>query len=257
MAVLHTHHFGNIAGEPILAVHGITGHGGRFRRCGEEGWPERRTIAVDLRGHGHSLPDAPWSIEQHVTDLLDTLDAHDIDSTDVIGHSYGGQIALYLLAAAPDRVRRLVLLDPAYARPGADGLGAALDAIAFTGWDSVEAATAARLAAVSASGADGVYEDLRHHLMVDDDGRYRLRFSRPAVVAGWGELSRPLPHISVTRPTLLVGATKAPFVTTERTEELRGALGDQLCTTTLPCGHLVYWEDFEGTVAAVDGFLAR
>ena len=64
MAVLNVHHFGDPDGEPLLAVHGITAHGRRFRRLAEEALPQRRTVAVDLRGHGRSVYDGPWSIPQ-------------------------------------------------------------------------------------------------------------------------------------------------------------------------------------------------
>ena len=75
MSVLNVHELGDPAGPPLLAIHGVRAHGRRFRRLAEEAWPERRTIAVDLRGHGRSTYDAPWSIEQHVADLIETLDA--------------------------------------------------------------------------------------------------------------------------------------------------------------------------------------
>ena len=118
MAVLHTHSFGDPAGVPLLAVHGITAHGGRFRRLAEEAWPHRRTLAPDLRGHGRSTADAPWNVAQLVQDLADTLDAHGVTGpVDVVGHSYGGVVTLAFLAAHPGRVRRLVLLDPAPCKP--------------------------------------------------------------------------------------------------------------------------------------------
>src|SRR6188508_369352 len=100
MAVLHVHEFGDPDGEVVLAVHGITAHGRRFRRLAEEAWPRRRTIAVDLRGHGRSPYDGPWSVPRHVADLGDTLDALGVvGPVDVVGHSYGGLIGLALLAA--------------------------------------------------------------------------------------------------------------------------------------------------------------
>src|SRR5687768_8014808 len=141
MAVLHTHRFGAADGERLLAVHGITAHGRRFRRLAEEAWPERHTLAVDLRGHGRSTSDGPWSIRQHVTDLIDTLDDAGWDAVDVVGHSYGGAIGLTLLATAPERVRRLALLDPALALSGDFASSAAADTIAFAGWATVEEAT--------------------------------------------------------------------------------------------------------------------
>ena len=131
MALLHVHDFGDPNGRPLLALHGIMGHGGRFRRAATDAWPERRTIAVDLRGHGRSTSDGPWSIAQHVTDVIDTLDAFGIASTDVVAHSYGGAIALALLARSPGRIDRLVLLDPALHTPANKGTANSLAAVSF------------------------------------------------------------------------------------------------------------------------------
>ena len=134
MTVLHYHEFGDPAGEPLLAVHGITAHGKRFRRLAEEAWPQRRTIAVDLRGHGRSTYDGPWSIPQHATDLVDTLDACGIESADVVAHSYGGAITAARLLRAPERLRRWVLLDPAIALDPPDATEAADEALVADGF---------------------------------------------------------------------------------------------------------------------------
>src|ERR1700709_2065063 len=129
MAVLNVHHFGDPDGEPILAAQGIPAPGRGFRRLAEEAMPHRRTVAVDLRGHGRSLYDGPWSIPQHVRDLLDTLDALEIDQADLVAHSYGGTIGLAVLAVAPQRVRRFVMLDPALELPAAISSPAAMGTI--------------------------------------------------------------------------------------------------------------------------------
>jgi lipase len=112
------HRFGAVDGAPLLALHGVTGHGIRFQRLAEEGLPERRVIAPDLRGHGRSTWEPPWNAERLVTDLVELLDAEGLERTDVMGHSYGGLLATLLIARAPDRVGRAVLLDPAGRRLG-------------------------------------------------------------------------------------------------------------------------------------------
>ena len=121
MARLVVHRFaaplGAGVGVPILAIHGVKSHGRRFRRLAEEAWPERTTLAVDLRGHGASTWDPPWDVSTHVADLLETLDAEGVERVAVVGHSFGGCLATHLAAAAPDRVERFVLLDPAVALP--------------------------------------------------------------------------------------------------------------------------------------------
>lgn len=255
MTVLHFHEYGDPSGEPVLAVHGITAHGARFRRLAEEALPARRTIAVDLRGHGRSTYDGPWSIPQHVTDLLDTLDHVGIESADLVVHSYGGAIALALLQRAPERVRRMVLLDPALALPGDEATEAALHQWEADGWATVEDATRARQGDLGDELLSTIEEEVAAHLVQSDDGRYRFRFHKPAVVTGWGEMSYPLPAELPRVPTLLVVADRADIVTPEAIAGLERLLGDQLATVHLDCGHMLYWELFDDTAAAVTNFL--
>jgi pimeloyl-ACP methyl ester carboxylesterase len=179
MAVLHTHEFGDGAGAPLLALHGVTGHGRRYRRLGDEGWPDRRTVAVDLRGHGRSTSDGPWNVQQHVDDLIDTLDALQLPELDVVGHSYGGTIALALLARAPERVRTLALLDPALTVTAEMADLAALSMIADQGFATVDEAVAFRTGGDERL-TETVAAEVADHLVEGDDGRYRFRFHRPA-----------------------------------------------------------------------------
>lgn len=255
VTVLHFHEYGDPTGEPVLAVHGITAHGARFRRLAEEALPQRRTVAVDLRGHGRSTYDGPWSIPQHVTDLIDTLDHVGVDAADLVVHSYGGAIALALLHRAPERVRRLVLLDPALALPGNGATDAALKQWEPDGWATIEEATIARKGDLGDEHLPIIEEEIAAHLVQGDDGRYRFRFHKPAVVTGWGEMSYPLPDELPRVPTLLVVADRADIVTPEAIAGLERLLGDQLTTVHLDCGHMLYWERFDDTAAAVTGFL--
>ena len=255
MVVLNVHTLGDPQGTPLLAIHGITAHGLRFRRLATEAWPDRYTFAVDLRGHGRSTSDGPWSIPQHVRDLLDTLDANGLDRIDVVGHSYGGAIGLALLAAAPERVRRLVLLDPALEIPGDQASENAMRTITDPGWASIEEATLARSTGLRDEARPAVVEDMAEHLVQWDDGRFRLRFPRPAVVTGWGEVCHPLPPTITPCPALIVVADRAGLVAPHTLDRLLALFRGHLQVAHLDCGHMVYWEDFDATVAAVVPFL--
>lgn len=240
----------------MLAIHGITGHGRRFRRLAEEGWPHRRTFAVDLRGHGRSLSGGPWSVSQHVTDVADTLESLNLDTVDLVGHSYGGMIGFHLLARAPERVRRLAMLDPAFARDAESMNAMAALEIAKPGFATYEDALAAEWAGYPKHVLPAARENLAEHLVLGDDGRYRARYHRPAVVAGWGELCAAVPELFAARPTLTIVADKAALVTPAIVDSLSAQLGELLTVAHLDSGHTLDWERFDETVAAIDHFWA-
>jgi 3-oxoadipate enol-lactonase len=72
-----------------------------------------RVIAPDLRGHGKSAaPEGVYTVEELAGDVIDTLDSLAIREPVVVGGlSMGGYVALALMAARPERVRALMLMD--------------------------------------------------------------------------------------------------------------------------------------------------
>ncbi len=125
----------------------------RYRALAERGLPERRWLALDLRGHGQSDWRAPWTAEQHVADLLETMDAEGVERCDVVGHSFGGLLATHLAATAPERVGKVVLLDPAIAQSGQDMLEAAEETRLDEGWASEAEAPGGAGRGAAAAGA--------------------------------------------------------------------------------------------------------
>ena len=101
---------------PLVLVHGFTGH--------RDDWIEvlpvlgrrRRTIAIDLRGHGDSealSKDCDYSFEQLMKDIAGLLDHLGVARCDLLGHSVGGMIVLRFALAHPERVHRLVFMNSA------------------------------------------------------------------------------------------------------------------------------------------------
>ena len=71
-----------------------------------------RVTLFDLRGHGYSeRTSSGYSATAMAADIAGLLDHLEIDSTHVVGHSYGGGAALEFAVAHPDRVRRLAIFD--------------------------------------------------------------------------------------------------------------------------------------------------
>lgn len=69
-----------------------------------------RIVRYDMRGHGETTYDAGPASD--VDDLEALLTALEIDTCTLVGASFGGLVALTFAATHPERVERLVLLDP-------------------------------------------------------------------------------------------------------------------------------------------------
>lgn len=68
-----------------------------------------RVIRYDLRGHGRSdVPPPPYTLDDLGGDLVRLLDALEVVTTNVVGASLGGLVALWLAARHPERVERAV-----------------------------------------------------------------------------------------------------------------------------------------------------
>jgi lipase len=251
---LHVHDWGAADAPPLVCLHGVTSWGGRFRRLAEERLGAFHVFAPDLRGHGVSDWEPPWNLGAHTDDLVDTLDALHLGRVDVVGHSFGGRLALELAARRPERVGRLVLLDPAVWVPPPIAFERAELARADESYGSVDEAIEAKLAADPLARRDLVAPELRQHLHLGDDMRWRPRYARSAVVAAYGEMAKPPPLDRVRARTLLVRGRDS--------EVVPEALADVVLETmsscklvTVPGGHIVMWDAFEETADAVLAFL--
>ncbi|ALE77964.1 alpha/beta hydrolase [Pseudonocardia sp. AL041005-10] len=250
---LYVHHAGDPAGPPVLAVHGVTGHGLRWRPL-FAALPRLRWIAVDVRGHGRSPWAPPWNLERHVADLVEVLDAEGVGRAAVVGHSFGGAVATHLARTAPDRVGRLALLDPALGLDPQDMLHAAEDTRADVTFPTRDAARAAK--AGSWAGVPGALVDAEvdEHLE-QRDGAWRWRLSQASLVAAWAEMARPAVVPPAGLPTLVVPAGRADYVSDDWLAACRAALGADLTVVPVDAGHMLYLERPAEVAALLREFL--
>ena len=112
-------------GEPLLLLNGGLMSYAAWDPLASRLRERHRLVRCDLRGQLLSPGTAPAALAGNVADLTALLDHLEIDSTHVLGASYGGEIALLLAALAPGRVRSLVAVtvaDRADAAMAQDGV---------------------------------------------------------------------------------------------------------------------------------------
>ena len=97
-------------GPPLLLLHGLNDS----HRTWREIWPRmpgRRMLMLDLPGHGtSSRPDAPYTLDWNASQVARWIEHLDLRELDLVGHSYGGGVAQWLLLKCRSRIRRLALL---------------------------------------------------------------------------------------------------------------------------------------------------
>ncbi len=95
-------------------------------------------LTYDKRGHGLSdVGQTPYSIEDHVDDLIGLLEHLKVSDAVVCGLSVGGLIAQGLYARRPDLVKALILCDTAHKIGTADMWAARIAAIEQSGLDGI------------------------------------------------------------------------------------------------------------------------
>jgi len=256
--LLETRRWGLASGDPVICIHGVTQHGIVFEQLGRRlAALGMSVVAVDLRGHGDSGYAPPWNVDTHVDDVLETADALGIQDATWIGHSFGGAVAAALAARAPERVRRLALLDPGLAVQPEQALRAAeIDRLDWS-FATLEGATNALLGseAMVRPPERTVAAYARAATTRGPDGRLRFRYCPSAVVVAWSEMTLPAPPIAQL-PTLLVRPVVPLADGRAQDRRYREALGSLLTLTAVPNGHNVLWESPAETAGAIEGFVA-
>jgi lipase len=247
------HEWGEPGAPKVVCLHGVQAHGARYRRLAEQRLDAFHVLAPDLRGHGRTDSNGPWTLEAHVADLLETFD----EPASWIGHSFGGRLVLELAAERPELLERAVLLDPALLVPPDYAAFLADDELrSDVSFETPEEAVEARLAPLLRTPREIVEEEVREHLVQAEDGRWRYRYSREAVAAAYLEVAKPPPSFdSLHVPTLVVAGAVSKFVSVGEAELFRAALGNRFELIVVPGGHMVLWEAFDETAGAIEAFL--
>jgi pimeloyl-ACP methyl ester carboxylesterase len=105
-------------GSPIICLHAI-GHGARdFARLADELGRQYQFISIDWPGHGASPRElAPAGAARYAELLESVVDTFGISPVHILGNSVGGAAAIRYAALHPDRVRGLILCNPAGLTP--------------------------------------------------------------------------------------------------------------------------------------------
>lgn len=99
-------------GPVVLLVHGIASTAATFLHLTPLLTPSHRVISIELLGFGESPDGTTYSIEEHVEWLERTIRSLKLKTFTVIGHSMGGLLMARYARRNPNRVERIIMVNP-------------------------------------------------------------------------------------------------------------------------------------------------
>lgn len=256
-------------GAPVLLVHGLLSSSHTWLPLVEHLGSDHRLIAPDLFGHGASdKHDADYTIGGQATVLRDLLVASGHERVTVVGHSYGGGVALQFAYQFPERVERLVLV-------GSGGLGAEvsplLRATSLPGselvlglvpgrWVEAAGLRIQRLLSPLGWRPRADLEEMWRAVVALGDPAARRAFLRTTrAVIGWeGQRVSAADrlHLAAHVPTLIVWGDDDPIIPVEHARATHAAIPESRLEIVAGGGHWPHLEDPHRVAAAMREFIA-
>ncbi|AMH16463.1 TPA: esterase [Citrobacter youngae] len=238
--------------SPIVLVHGLFGSLDNLGILARDLVADHDIIQVDMRNHGLSPRSPEMNYPAMAQDLLDTLDARQIEKAIFIGHSMGGKAVMALTALAPERVERLVAIDIApvdYHVRRHDEIFAAINAV-------TDAQASSRQQAASV---------MRQHLQEEGVIQFLLksfvdgewRFNVPVLwdqyphIVGWETIP------AWEHPALFIPGGNSPYVTEAYREQLLAQFPQARAHVIAGAGHWVHAEKPDAVLRAIRRYLSE
>jgi N-formylmaleamate deformylase len=260
------HHYYRTGGEkpPVMLLHGVTDNGLCWERVALALAADYDVVMPDARGHG--LSEAPMSdlstqqLSEDVAALIEALGPH---RPHLIGHSMGARTAAEVAALYPERVRSLVLEDPAWFDGPTTAEEQERHKLGLLEWHQRAAEQRAlsreeRLASVHKENPAWTQEDIEP--WTDAQSQFHLGVLDPAVsdfIVSWRQ--RPWREVlqQITCPILLVTAEpeRGAIITSEQAQEAARQARDLRIIHISDAGHCIRRDQYEPFVQAVTAFL--
>jgi esterase len=239
----------------LVAVNGLGGLEHLWDRFRAALGPEVELRVLDLAGHGERPPASDYGYDALVADVLDR--ARDLERFPLLGWSVGGAVAWLIAARHPERVTRLVLLDPAAPHQSRFLEGPTPEPVHPYTFETVEEA-ARQLAAIDPSATE---EDVRRGYRRNREGRLEPRFD-PAIFPALVEDARRRGDDlraalgRIVAPTLCVRGERS-FLDPGQLAAVAAAIPDSQVASVPDAGHFMLREQPERVARLVWEFLEQ
>ena len=231
--------------QTFLLIHGLASTATFWKPVIRELPAGARVVALEQRGHGLSTPTPDYDNDSLVADVVEVVEKLDLSPVNLVGHSWGADVALQVAARRPSLVTSLALVD-----------GGIWDLGQLMTWEECRETLAppdlsrvqvGDVVAYIRSMAQEVAPDLEELVtagfVVQADGTVRSRLARAdhlKILRSMWEHSSTGDFAQVACPTLICLAREGPEDMLQRKYEAAGAAERMVAGSRvawLDCGH--------------------
>jgi pimeloyl-ACP methyl ester carboxylesterase len=257
-------------GPAILFIHGLTGSRRNWAHLVDALDTDHRVLAPDLFGHGASAkPMGDYSLGAHAATLRDLLDLLGVSRVTLVGHSFGGGIAMQFCYLFPERIERLVLVSSgglgrdvsrllrAATLPGAELV---LPLIASS-WVRGRVEAAGRILARAGFRASPETTEIWRGFttLSDADTRRAFLATTRGVIDPGGQTVSAHDHLpmGIEIPTLVIWGTRDRMIPAWHATTAHQAIADSRVVLFEDAGHFPHLDEPERFTQVLGDFMAR
>jgi 3-oxoadipate enol-lactonase len=245
------------SGPPVVLVHGLGGTSAAiWKHVAGELARDFDVVTYDLRGTGSSgRPPGPYSLDDFVGDLRTLAEELELDRPALVGHSFGGTIALAYAARYPDDIAAVVSVGGPVVLPeqGRQAMRDRAEKVEREGMASVAETVATNGTAPSFRDRDPEgFDELVAMLAANDPATYA------ATCRVLAELDLRPELAAISAPVLLVAGDRDGVVPPSAGDEIEAALPNVAGRVTVEdCGHNLTVERPAALVEAIRSHVPR
>jgi len=257
--MVHTIRMGDPAGLPAVLAHCFLGHSGGWKRLLAALDTPLDAIAFDLPGHGRSAPwDGQGDLHSAATAVLARLVTR---PSLLIGHSFGGTLALRHALERPEAIRGMVLIEPVFFAAAADTpeFGPYFEAErplrdAFGRGDLAEAARIFFALNGDAAGWAAMPEPARGVMIRQ---MAMISAATPTLFDDKAGMLAPGRMAAFDKPVLVLAGANSPPIFPAAARAVAERLGHATFASIAGAGHMAPLTHPDETAALIDAWLAR
>lgn len=210
------------SGKPFVILHGFLGMSDNWKTLGTQFAAQGFEVhMLDLRNHGRSMQSDEFNYQLMVRDVVEYCQDKNLTNINLLGHSMGGKVAMFLATQYPDIVEKLIVADIGvkFYKPHHDDILNGLLSVDFSKQPSRNDVDEILKPYIPDF---GTRQFLMKNLYWKSPGQLDFRFNLTALVANKGIIGDALEENAIyNKPTLFLKGAQSNYILDADVDEIK------------------------------------